>query len=231
MNSTDIDQIIESLRKSNFQDKKKIFEILRNEIPIHSIENDWNTKAEIILEAIYRSPDLTKRGIRGIIAEASFKYYVIDKLENFKDITPVGNFPYDFLLQSDEGNIKIQVKMQRLKAHKPMMANEGYRILSPDKYVVETQKTRGGTDQKTNEDTRPYRFGEFDILAVSMHPSTNDWSKFNYTVSNWLLEREDKPEQLLKFQPVAVESNDDWTDNFHIVVQWYRSNITKKIQK
>jgi len=45
MNSTDIDQIIESLRKSNFQDKKKIFEILRNEIPIHSIENDWNTKA------------------------------------------------------------------------------------------------------------------------------------------------------------------------------------------
>ena len=28
--------------------------------------------------------------------------------------------------------------------------------------------------------TRPYRFGEFDILAVSMHPSTNDWNRFMY---------------------------------------------------
>lgn len=40
-------------------------------------------------------------------------------------------------------------------------------------YVVETPRTRGGKDLTSGEDTRPYRYGEFDILAVSMHPSTN----------------------------------------------------------
>jgi len=78
--------------------------------------------------------------------------------------------------------------MQRLKAHLPMMANEGYRILSADKFVVETQRTRGGKDKKSNSDTRPYHFGEFDILAVSMQPSTGNWNEFLYTVSSWLLQ-------------------------------------------
>lgn len=38
-------------------------------------------------------------------------------------------------------------------------------------FMTETQKTRTGTDGEENQ-TRPYRYGEFDILAVSMQPST-----------------------------------------------------------
>ncbi len=225
-----IDKILSFLKEADLNDKRTIFKLLRSEISIHPIENEWNAQAEIILEAIHRSNDLTKRGIRGIIAEASFKYIVIDNLQNFEDITPSGDLPFDFLIRSSEHEIKIQVKMQRLKTHRPMMANEGYRILSSDKYVVETQKTRGGLDTRTNENTRPYRFGEFDILAVSMHPSTNDWSKFFYTVSDWLLPRQDSPDQLLKFQPVPQRPNEDWTDDFETVIQWHENGIRKKIQ-
>ena len=54
-------------------------------------------------------------------------------------------------------------------------------------YVVETQKTREGTDRKTGEKTRPYRFGEFDILAVAMQPATGQWDRFFYTIADWLL--------------------------------------------
>ena len=51
-----------------------------------------------------------------------------------------------------------------------MMATEAYKRLSGELYVVETQKTRAGTDND-GADTRPYRFGDFDILAVNMEPA------------------------------------------------------------
>ena len=92
--------------------------------------------------------------------------------------------PYDYLLDDGRGTIKVQVKLQRKKADKPMMASEGYRRLSSVMYVVETQRTRGGKDTKTGEDTRPYRFGEFDILAVATEPSSQRWDTFMYTVAN-----------------------------------------------
>ncbi len=163
--------------------RREIFAYLRREFPIHSLETKLNTEAEVILEAIDRASDLTLRGIRGVIAEASFKLNVVGSLRGWRIETLEGDFPYDFLLKDSNGDVRIQVKMQRLKDHRPMMANQGYRYLPADMYVVETQRTRGGIDPQTQRQTRPYRFGEFDILAVSMHPSTNDWSKFMYTVS------------------------------------------------
>jgi hypothetical protein len=72
---------------------------------------------------------------------------------------------------------------------------------------------RGGKDTKTGEDTRPYRFGEFDILAVSMHPSTRDWGIFMYTVADWLLPRPGDKQLMLKFQPVGKIPDDRWTAN------------------
>ena len=39
-------------------------------------------------------------------------------------------------------------------------------------YVAETKRTRGGVDLVTGQKTRPYRFGDFDILAVCLQPST-----------------------------------------------------------
>jgi hypothetical protein len=47
-------------------------------------------------------------------------------------------------------------------------------------YAVEVQKTRSG--EKKGQKTRPYRFGDFDILAVNLHPTTGDWKRFVYTV-------------------------------------------------
>jgi hypothetical protein len=119
--------------------------------------------------------------------------------------------------------------MQRLKDHRPMMANEGYRRLPADMYAVETQRTRGGVNPQTREDTRPYCFGEFDILAVSMHPSTNDWSRFMYTVCGWLLPRPEDERLILKFQPVAKLPTESWTDDFETAIEWLRSGAQKKL--
>jgi hypothetical protein len=110
-----------------------------------------------------------------------------------------------------------------------MMANQGYIFLPADMYVVETQRTRGGTDPQTNEQTRPYRFGEFDILAVAMQPSTNDWSAFMYTVCNWLIPRPEDSKLILKFQPVAKAPDNTWTNSFTQCVDWLRSGRSERI--
>ncbi len=110
-----------------------------------------------------------------------------------------------------------------------MLASEGYRFLSNSMYVVETQRTRGGKDARTGEDTRPYRFGEFDILAVSMEPSTRRWDSFLFTVGKWLLPRPDDHRLILKFQPVPNEPNDYWTSDFEQSVVWFRSGVHNTI--
>ena len=176
--SKNVDQIKSLLDKCSEERRRELFRYLRKDIPIHPIEEKLNCSAEIILEAIARASDLTLRGIRGIIAEASFKYEVLDKLKGWKDVTPDGNDSFDFKIKDAKGAVTIQVKMQRQKEHQPMMANKALKILPAGKYVVETQRTRGGKDFRTGENTRPYRFGEFDIIAVSMHPSTTRWNSF-----------------------------------------------------
>ena len=211
------------------EEREEIFKYLRSEIKIHPLEDEFNAQAEVILEAISRGSDLTKRGIRGIIAEASFKVEVLENLTGWQDITPPGDLPFDFKIVDSIGEVGIQVKMQRKKAQRPIMANEGYRVLSNDKYVVETQKTRGG--EKDGENTRPYRFGEFEILAVSMHPSTNDWSEFRYTVARWLLPDFKDDSRILKFQPVPLEKNEDWTDSLEECIEWFRSGRQHTISR
>ena len=110
-----------------------------------------------------------------------------------------------------------------------MTANQRYRGLPADMYVVETQRTRGGRDQQTGQDTRPYRFGEFDILAVSLQPSTGDWTSFIYTVASWLLPRPKSRRLMLKFQPVPKSPNDVWTANLETCISWFRSHERRKI--
>lgn len=95
-------------------------------------------------------------------------------------------------------------------------------------WVVETQKTRGGKDRK-GKNTRPYRFGEFDIIAVCLHPSTDDWGTFCYTVANWLVPDPLDAGQIFKFQPIARAVNDDWTDCLETCVEWLKSGRVKTI--
>lgn len=224
-----IQQIKQLLEACTVDERKEILEYLRSEFPIHPLEETLGARAEIILEAISRSSDLTQRGVRGVIAEAAFDTYIVSQLHDWEKLTVYGDPPYDFLLKDISGEIRIQVKMQRLRNHQPMRASQGYKWLPPDMYVVEVQRTRGGIDLQTGENTRPYRFGEFDILAVSLHPSTRDWSSFLYTVANWLLPRSEDQRLMLKFQPVPQEPNESWTDQLETCIRWLRAGEVRRI--
>ena len=226
---SEVEQIKELLAKCSRQQRQEIFQFLRKEFGIHPLEAELNVQAEVILEAIHKSSDLTFRGIRGVIAEAAFEVNIASKLTGFEVVPVKGDMAYDCLLRDANGDIRIQVKMQRLKDHRPMMAKEAFQYLPADKYVVETQRTRGGRDHATGKSTRPYRFGEFDILAVSFHPSTKDSNRFLYTAERWLISSPDEPECLLKFQPVPVHPNSDWTDDLPTCISWFRSATRKTI--
>ncbi len=87
--------------------------------------------------------------------------------------------------------------------------------------MTETQKTRTGTDGEENQ-TRPYRYGEFDILAVSMQPSTGKWDRYMYTLARWLLPGKQEGE-MATLQPVTMEPGQFWTDDFRTAAQWFRA--------
>jgi hypothetical protein len=226
----EIEEIERLLGLLTKEQRYRIFRLLREEFPIHPIEAEYNVEAEVILEAIHRAGDLTQRGVKGIIAEAVFSSDIIGQLTGWKDITPPGDLAYDFLLEDAVGQIRVQIKMQRKRTGRPMIACEAPGLLSRDMFVVETQRTRGGKDPTTGQSTRPYRFGEFDILAVCLQPSTSEWKSFMYTVANWLLPRDDDSTLLRIHQPVAMSKNDDWTDDFIRAVQWFRSGQNKRIR-
>lgn len=222
-------EILELLQKCSPEQRQFIFKQLRNEIKIHPIENKLNIDAEIILEAINKdATGLTFRMMRGVIAEAAFEIEVVKNLKEWENITPTGDLPFDFLLRDNKGQVSIQVKLQRSVNYQPMMANQALKRFSQNLFVAETQKTRGGIDQ-AGQDTRPYRFGDFNILAVSMHPSSGNWSDFMYTVSDWLIPTESGNAKILKFQPVATAPNTDWTNDFNTAINWYREGVKKTI--
>ncbi len=60
------DDVLQLLEQCSPEERREIFNYLRREFPIHPLEADLNTQAEIILEAMARSSDLTMRGIRGL---------------------------------------------------------------------------------------------------------------------------------------------------------------------
>src|SRR5258707_14541822 len=109
----EVDQIIAALNRCTKEQRKRIFDFLRLEFPIHEIEKKLNAQAEVICEAIHRASDLTLRGVRGVIAEASFEVAVVKNLAGWADETPSGDHPYDFLLRDEVGTVRVQIKMQR----------------------------------------------------------------------------------------------------------------------
>jgi hypothetical protein len=116
--------------------KRSLFRRLRQEIPIHRLEAEWNTTAEDILEAIARGSDLTHRGIRGMLAEASFKHHVLEKLTTWKDVTPTGDFAFDYLVEDSLGRVRIQVKNQRTQKGEPLVRKKRYNNVPV--FIVET---------------------------------------------------------------------------------------------
>jgi hypothetical protein len=236
------------LENCTSDEKELLFRQLRERVILHPIENDFGVEAEVILEAIHRGSDLTKRMLRGVIADAAFHIYEVPKIAQYgwTDIKLDGNYSYDHKLKDNTGEVTVQVKLQRSegeKVQRKAVITDGrkYRGLPDNHYMVEVQRTRTGkTKGKAAVDgeaaiaaaeTRPYDFDAFDILAVSLWPSTGDWTRFRYTVTRWLRSHPDYPQnsKIATYQPVAMAPNNQWTDDFNEVTQWLRSNRANSV--
>ncbi len=227
------DEICELIDRSSEEERRVVLKYLRQRVPLHPLEEEWATTAEAILTAIARSTDLTLRGIRGIIAEATFGEIILPKLESdgWNVMAILGDQAYDFLLEKGSARARIQVKLQRREKGVPKMYAKRSRdaLNSPPGtiHVVEVQKTRSG--QKKGEKTRPYRYGDFDILAVNLHPSTGDWKRFMFTVGNWLLPSKKQQELIETFQPVPERPDEYWTDDLNRCIGWFLAGIKKRL--
>src|ERR1700691_380072 len=71
------EEISRLIDKCSDEEKRIVLKYLRNKAALHPLEIAWNTTAESLLSAIARSGDLTQRGIRGILAEATFEEIVV----------------------------------------------------------------------------------------------------------------------------------------------------------
>jgi excisionase family DNA binding protein len=222
------ERFISEYEKLRPEVRDEVYRRLRERYPIHPFESRMGASAEVILEALDRSGPLTIRGLRGVLAESAFDVNVVNQLEGWQVLPTPKDPPYDFLLDDGHGPIKVQVKLQRSKAGGPMMTGEKSHVFAPGMYLVETQRTRSGKTRE-GDDTRPYRFQEFDILAVAMQASAQDWKHFLYTVADWLIPRSEDERFLLKFQPVPRGPNEDWTDDFLTCVSWLRSRVKRTI--
>lgn len=176
----------------------------------------------MILEAVYRAPELTRRMLRGVIADAAFRSFVVAGLEarGWRDVTPAGNFAYDYSLDDGLGPITIQVKLQRSERGAPVVKDGKRYGFDGEMFMTETQKTRTGTDGDANK-TRPYRYGEFDVLAVSMQPSSGTWDSYMYTLGRWLLQGKTAGE-VATLQPVTKVAGEFWTSDFEVAAKWFR---------
>ncbi len=108
--ATEAKKILES---ASDEVRRAVLAWLRLRHPIHPLEAEWRVPAEVILEAISRSPDLSKRGVRGLIAEAYFDQMISAGVPGWRKDMPVGNHSFDCRLCNADKEIRIQVKSQR----------------------------------------------------------------------------------------------------------------------
>ena len=232
-----VKKLIESLTPLELQ---SLASYLRSKISRHPLEEKWDITYELILDAIHRSQDIVQRGVRGVIAEAVFEAKVLPTIKGWQSVSFVGDLPYDFKIRSGKREIRIQLKLQRTQAGQPLTRP----FFGPDTFIVEVQKTRSGTKRKGKktaskitsksapiepEKTRPYQFGDFDIIAVNMQPSTRDWTRFMYTVGRWLMPRAKDKKLIEIMQPVSRNRSEFWTDNIEECIDWFMSGKKKLI--
>lgn len=203
-------------------DRETLREVLRTiredyQVTIHQLEDEWGTNAEAILEAIHSSPDLTQRGVRGVLAEATFRRVVVPTLGGWVDEPFQGDLPYDLMLTMPKQRVRVQVKQQR-RSRGICLFHRASTEARPV-YVVETQRTRTGTDKTTGNATRPYRKDEFDLIAVCLQASSGRWTDFIYCPSHRLDVRADNPALLAVMQPVYLDGSHGWTRDFNEAVR------------
>ena len=223
MSEVSLAAIRDLLAQCTAEELAEIFRDLRKRHRIHEFEDVIGAPAEMILEAVHRAPELTRRMLRGVIADAAFRQFTVAELlmRGWNDVTPEGNYAFDYKLDDGKGPVSVQVKLQRSAKGAPVVKPGTRYGFGESIHIVETQKTRTGTDKDDNK-TRPYRYGEFDILAVSMQPSSAKWDRFMYTLGRWLLPGKAGGE-MATLQPVSLVANEFWTDDFSKVADWHRS--------
>jgi len=64
---------------------------------------------------------------------------------------------------------------------------------------------------------------------VNMHPSTREWNRFLFTLSNWLIPRNENKALIEIFQPVPRAPNAAWTDKLETCLQWLGTGEQKRI--
>ena len=232
MSDADLVTIRGLLEQCSLKEQAALFHELRQRHQIHEFEGVIGAPAEMILEAVHRAPELTRRMLRGVIADAAFRTFVVPsvKQHGWRDVTPEGNFAYDYMMEDAAGKVSVQVKLQRSEKGQPVVRIGARYGFTGNVYITETQKTRTGNDGD-GEKTRPYRYGEFDILAVSMQPSTGKWDRYMYTVGRWLLPGKGENE-MTTLQPVSMKPDDTWwTDDFVTAAAWFRANDGGKRMK
>ena len=216
------------LAQCTAEERLSLFRELRETQQIHEFEAVIGASAEMILDAIHRAPELTRRMLRGVIADASFRQFIARNVADhgWKDVTPIGNFAYDYKLDDGSGPITVQVKLQRSERGQPVVKSGLRYGFGDEVFLTETQKSRTGTDSEDNK-THPYRYGEFDILAVSLQPSTGKWDRYVSTLGRWLIQGR-QPSEITTMQPVSMTPNEFWTDDFSTAAQWFRSETGDK---
>lgn len=222
MSEETLKAVRELLAQCTPEERAAVFRELRASHAIHPYEASVGAPAEMILEAVHRAPELTRRMLRGVIADAAFRTFVVAALERsgWTDVTPEGNFAYDYSVDDGLGPITIQVKLQRSERGEPVVRDGKRYGFDGEVFMTETQKTRTGTDGAANQ-TRPYRYGEFDVLAVSMQPSTSRWDSYMFTLGRWLLPGKTVGE-MATMQPVAKVAGEFWTPSFQVAANWFR---------
>lgn len=228
MSDANLLTIRELLAQCSPEEQETLFKELRQRHIIHEFERIIGAPAEMILEAVHRAPELTRRMLRGVIADAAFRTFVVPAVaaQGWRDVTPQGNFAYDYMMEDARGQVSVQVKLQRSERGAPVVKDGARFGFEGEVFMTETQKTRTGNDGD-GEKTRPYRYGEFDVLAVSMQPSTGKWDRYMYTPGRWLLPGKGENE-MATLQPVAKAPNEFWTDDFATVAAWFRADDGSK---
>lgn len=209
----DLEALIARVGQMDRASKQQIFEAIKDDIAVHRLEEHFGISAQIICETIYRAGDLTQRGIRGMIAETVFCTDIAPHISGWGYEEAGPELPYDAVLFNGNRRVRIQVKLQRKELGVPLMRSK-VRRGPKDFYIVEVQRTRTG--ERKGEKTRPYRFGQFDLLAVCMQPSTTDWRKFLYIPMSCLLPKKGLPDEVATYQfvpPYPAAGDPEWTND------------------
>ncbi len=235
---SDLDEVKQLLERMSESERRLALAHLRSLLAPHPMETKLMVTVDGILDSLSRAGELTIRMIRGIFAESAWATEVLPALQKdgWRDIPTLGDPPYDFKLTqapTSDDNLKrsdlvlLQVKMQRSEKGQPLPASAQLSVWPANHWVVEVQKTRSG--KKDDKKTRPYGFGEFDILAVSLGPSEGRWSHFVYTLDRFLIPSAKDPGCIQTMQPVSPSESDTWTRSFTTAVGWMRSDVARRV--